>query len=90
MKNGKKEFCHQSLQDTDTIIELLSSIQKGLSSGTLSFNDEDNDINLKPPGLLNLTINASSSSELNVLDLRISWQDRSKEKRKKELKISTD
>jgi amphi-Trp domain-containing protein len=90
MKNEKKEFCHQSLQDRETIIELLSSIQKGLTKGTLSFSDEDNDINLKPPGLLSLTINASSSNELNVLDLRITWQDRSKDKLKKEIKISID
>jgi amphi-Trp domain-containing protein len=90
MKNEKKEFSHQSLQEREAVIELLSSIQKGLTSGTLSFSDDDNDIKLKAPGLLNLTINASSSSELNVLDLRLSWQDRSKDKLKKQLKISVD
>lgn len=90
MKNVDDTFCYESLQDRETIAELLSSLQQGLSNGTLKFSDEDNVITLKPSGLLNLTVKASSSSELNVLDLRISWQSSKPVKNKKKLKISVD
>lgn len=88
MKNDDKDFNHESLQDRDTIVQLLSSLQRGLKKGTLRFSDEDNEIVLKPSGLLNLAIKASSSAELNVIDLRISWQKDRSAKLKKELKVS--
>ena len=88
MKNDDKDFNHESLQDRDTIVQLLSSLQEGLKKGTLRFSDEDNEIVLKPSGLLNLAIKASSSAELNVIDLRISWQKDRSAKLKKELKVS--
>jgi amphi-Trp domain-containing protein len=90
MKNDNKDFRHDSLQDSDTIVDLLSSLQQGLSKGTLSFSDEDNHITLKPSGLLNLTIKASGSDELNVLDVRISWQSDKAGKVKKKIRISVD
>lgn len=90
MKNGANNFRHESLQDRDTIAELIRSLQQGLSKGTLEFSDADSAITLKPSGLLNLVIEASSSSELNVLDLRISWQSDQSGKLKKALRISTD
>ncbi len=90
MKTGNDAFCYESLQDSDTIAELLSSLQQGLSSGTLKFSDDDNVITLKPSGLLNLTIKASKSDELNVLDIRISWQGSKPDKIKSKLKVSVD
>ena len=90
MKNDNNDFRHESLQDRETIVDILSSLQQGLSKGTLKFSDEDNEITLKPSGLLNLKIKASGSNELNVLDLRISWQSNKPNKMKKELKISSD
>jgi len=88
MKNGDNSFCHESLQDRETIVDILSSLQQGLSNGTLKFSDEDNEITLKPSGLLNLTVKASSDSGLNVLDVRISWSSKKPKKLKKELRIS--
>jgi len=90
MKNGNNAFRHQSLQDSESIVKLLSSLQKGLSNGTLKFSDESNAITLKPAGLLNLTVEASSDSGLNVLDVRISWSSNKPNKLKKELKISVE
>ncbi|UCB54687.1 MAG: amphi-Trp domain-containing protein [Thiotrichales bacterium] len=88
MKNGDHDFRHESMQDRETIVELLSSLQQGLEKGTLRFSDEDNEIVLEPSGLLNLAIKASSNAELNVLDVRISWQGSKADKLKKQLKIS--
>ena len=90
MKDGNNTFRHESLQDKETIADLMQSLQQGLSKGTLKFDDADNAITLKPSGLLNLVIEASSSSEINVLDVRISWQDSRSDKLKKELSISSD
>jgi amphi-Trp domain-containing protein len=90
MKNGDNSFCHESLQDRETIADILSSLQQGLNNGTLKFSDEDNEITLKPSGLLKLTVKASSDSDHNVLDLRVSWTSKKPKKLKKELKISVD
>lgn len=90
MKNGNHDFRHESLQGGDTIAELLSSLQQGLIKGQLTFSDDDNTITLKPTGLLNLTIKASADSELNVLDLRITWQDNKTERLNKPVSVSTD
>ena len=90
MKNDKESFRHDSLQDSETIADLLSSLQQGLSKGTLSFSDDDSRITLKPSGLLNLTIKASNSDELNVLDLRISWQGSKADKSGKKIRITLD
>lgn len=90
MKNGDNSFCHESLQDRETIADILSSLQQGLSNGTLKFSDEDNEITLKPSGLLSLTVKASSNSDHNVLDVRVSWTSKKPKKLKKELRISVD
>ena len=90
MKNGDNSFCHESLEDMETIADILSSLQQGLSNGTLKFSDEDNEITLKPSGLLNLTVKASSDSDHNVLDVRVSWTSKKPKKLKKELRISVD
>jgi amphi-Trp domain-containing protein len=89
MKHDNHHFLHESLQDRDTIADILTSLQQGLSTGTLSFSDENNTITLKPSGLLNLTIEASGSGELNVLDVRISWQESKADKRNKRIRITT-
>ena len=90
MKDSDNSFCHESLQDRKTIADILSSLQQGLSNGTLKFSDEDNEITLKPSGLLTLTVKASSDSDHNVLDVRVSWTSKKPKKLKKELKISVD
>ena len=90
MKNGDNSFCHESLQDRETIADILSSLQRGLSNGTLKFSDEDNEITLKPSGLLNLTVKASSDSGHNMLDVRVSWSDKKPKKLKKELRVSVE
>jgi amphi-Trp domain-containing protein len=90
MKNDNNQFRHESLQDRETIADLLSSLQQGLTSGTLKFGDDENKITLKPSGLLNLTITASASGELNMVDVRIAWQSNEPNKIKKELFVSTD
>jgi amphi-Trp domain-containing protein len=90
MKNSGEEFCHESLQDSETIAELLLSLQRGLAKGTLKFSDEDHAITLKPSGLLNLVIRASANNELNFVDIRISWQGDNRDKIKKDIRVSAE
>ena len=90
MKNNNNNFRHESFQDRNTIVDLISSLQQGLSKGQLTFSDEDNTISLEPTGLLYLTIEASAEAELNVLDVRITWQDNRSERLNKPFSVSTD
>ena len=90
MKHENMHFRHQSLQDRDTIAELLLSVQRGLSKGKLSFTDDQNTITLEPSGLLNLTIEASANSELNVLDVRVTWQEHKLDSVSQRITVSTD
>ena len=88
MSNASNKFRHESLQDRETIADLLASLQRGLSKGELTFSDEDNAITLKPEGLLNLVVKAAGGSELNVLELRISWQSDTSKKMNKAIKVT--
>ena len=88
--NAGNKFRHESLQDRETIADLLASLQQGLSKGELTFSDENNAITLKPEGLLSLVIKASGGSELNVLEVRIAWQSGTSKKMNKSLTVTAD
>ncbi len=87
MREPKKSFRHESLQDVETIQDMLNAISKGLSNGKLQFSDEEGSITLHPEGLLNLKLTASEDELRRRLDLRISWQVESDTKKNKNLKI---
>ena len=74
MRDNKKRFKHESLQDTKTIRELLKAITKGIAKGKLSLSDEDDEMIMEPEGLLNLKLSASQEENRNRLAIRISWQ----------------
>lgn len=88
MRDNKKRFKHESLQDTDTIRELLKAITKGIAKGKISFSDEDNEMIMEPQGLLNLKLSASQEENRNRLAIRISWQtEDTKQKPHKPLRV---
>ena len=74
MRDNKKRFKHESLQDTETIRELLKAITKGIAKGKLSLSDEDDEMIMEPEGLLNIKLSASQEENRNRLAIRISWQ----------------
>ena len=74
MRDNKNHFKHESLQDADTIRELLKAITKGIARGKLSFSDDDDEFIMEPQGLLNLKLTASQEENRNRLSIRISWQ----------------
>ena len=88
MRNGKKSFRHQSLQDEKSIQDILKSITSGIARGKITFSDEDEKIVMRPEGLLDLKVTASQEDNRNRFNIRISWQvDDSREKRKKSLSV---
>jgi amphi-Trp domain-containing protein len=88
MRNRKKSFRHQSLQDEKSIQDILKSITSGIAKGKITFSDEDEKIVMRPEGLLDLKITASQEENRNRFNIRISWQvDDSREKKKKSLSV---
>ncbi len=88
MRNGKRSFRHQSLQDEKTIQDILKSIASGLARGKITFSDEDEKIVMRPEGLLDLKLTATQEENRNRFNIRLSWQvDDSREKNKKSLSV---
>ncbi|MEW8341521.1 MAG: amphi-Trp domain-containing protein, partial [Candidatus Thiodiazotropha taylori] len=73
MRQGKKSFRHESLQDCASIERLLKSITQGIGKGSLVLSDDEDEMELKPDGLLQLKVTASQDSEKHRLSLRITW-----------------
>jgi amphi-Trp domain-containing protein len=74
MKSGKRNFRHQSLQDEQSIQDILRAINSGISRGKITFSDEDGKIVLRPEGLLDLKLTATREDNRNRVTIRISWQ----------------
>lgn len=73
MRQYKKSFSHISLQDAKSIQPILKSIVKGIANGEMTFSDEDDEIVLKPDGLLRFKLSASESESRHHLSIKISW-----------------
>ena len=88
MRNRKKSFRHQSLQDEKSIQDILKSITSGIAKGKITFSDEDEKIVMRPEGLLEIKVTASQEDNRKRFNIRISWQvDDSREKKKKSLSV---
>jgi amphi-Trp domain-containing protein len=88
MRNGKKSFRHQSLQDEKSIQDILKAITSGIAKGKITFSDEDEKIVMRPEGLLDLKVTASQEENRNRFNIRISWQVEEKTvNRKKQLSV---
>ena len=87
MRQNKNNFRHESLQDAETIQEILKSITKGIAKGKLSFSDEDGEIVMEHEGLLNLKVTANQDESRHRLNIRITWQAEEKVKQKKPLLV---
>lgn len=88
MRQDKDSFRHESLQDKDTIRDILEALTKGLGKGKLTFTDDNGEIVLRPSGLLNLKVTAGREDSRNRVDIRITWQTEKKTKQKKSLAVN--
>jgi len=90
MRQDKKSFRHESLQDAGSIREFLEAITAGIAQGKLTFSDEDDKIIMCPAGLLHLQLTASQEEDQHRIGIRVSWQVEGKDpKTRKSLRIST-
>jgi amphi-Trp domain-containing protein len=88
MRQSKNSFRHESLQDAETIQDILKSLSKGIAKGKLSFSDEDGEIVMEPEGLLNLKITATQDEGRHRVNIRVTWQAEEEVKRKKPLRLN--
>ena len=88
MRNGKRSFRHQSLQDEKSIQDILKAISSGIAKGKITFSDEDEKIVMRPEGLLELKVTAAQEDNRNRFNIRVSWQvDDDGEKKRKSLTV---
>jgi amphi-Trp domain-containing protein len=88
MRQGKKNFRHESLQDRESIQSLLKAISQGIAKGRLTLSDEDGELVMRPEGLLQMKVSATQDDERHRINLRITWQvEAEKPKRSKKLKV---
>lgn len=91
MKQNKKSFRHESLQDHQSILQILSAVSAGLEKGKLVLSDENDEIVLNPQGLLQLKLSAMQEDNRYSFSLKVSWQtEAEKATQKNILHISTD
>jgi amphi-Trp domain-containing protein len=74
MRQGKKNFRHESLQDRASVQAILKAITQGIAKGRLTLSDDDDEMVLSPDGLLQLKLTATQDSDRHRINLRISWQ----------------
>ena len=75
MAQDKKSFTHLSLQDSDSIQQVLNAITESLSKGSMVFSDEEGEIELNPRGLIRLKVSATKTDSRNRLNIKLSWEE---------------
>jgi len=87
MKDNQR-FKHESLQDSKTISTLLNALTDAISDGKIVMEDGNSSLTMEPEGLLHLKISASKEDDQNRLNIKISWQGKTKVESGKNIKIS--
>ncbi len=88
MKQVKKSFRHESLQDTKTLQTILNAVTKGLAKGKLTFSDEEGEIIFQPEGLMRLKLSASQDGYRQSFNLKVSWELDEDKQKNKTLKVN--
>ena len=89
MRQGKKSFRHESLQDAAAIQDILAAISAGIARGRVTFSDSDDKIVMRPQGLLHMKVTASQEEDRDRISIRVSWQVEDKRgKNRKPLRVS--
>ena len=74
MKQEKKSFRHESLQDAKSIEKILAAISENLGKGKLKFSDEEDEIIFQPEGLMRLKLSAAQDGNEQRFNIKVSWQ----------------
>lgn len=74
MRDEQITFRHESLLEAAAVQDLLKAVGKAVAKGKLSFSDDDGEVVLEPPPLLDVKVTASSDSARHRVTLRLSWR----------------
>jgi len=88
MKQEKKSFRHESLQDAKSIEKILAAISESLGKGKLKFSDEEDEIVFQPEGLMKLKLSAAQDGNEQRFNIKVSWQLDSDELKNKTIKVN--
>lgn len=89
MRQRKIDFRHESLQDVQSIQEILESITSAIGKGRVTFSDDEDRILMEPRGLLHLKLTASQEENRQRINIRITWQtEDTRPVKKKVLKVT--
>ncbi|MBF0265116.1 MAG: amphi-Trp domain-containing protein [Gammaproteobacteria bacterium] len=73
MREDNKTFSHISMQDNESLKEILESIAKSIKKGKMVFSDDEDEIILHPEKLIRFKLKASKSDTKHQVNLKISW-----------------
>ncbi len=89
MSQDKNSFRHESLQDRQSIRNLLQALMDGIDAGELAFSEGKESLTLCPQGLMQVKVTAQREDAYNRVNLRFSWHEQSDTNSKqKNLKIN--
>lgn len=72
---AEEKFVFDSLQDSETIRDFLSSLTDGFEKGSIVLSTNGDEIVLAPAGMLNFMVKAKKKGNENKLSIKISWKD---------------
>ncbi len=74
----EESFEYESLQDPQTIKELINGIIEGFEKGRIVLSSNGSAITMNPSNLLKFSVKAKKKGETSKLELKISWKETSK------------
>ena len=78
MAKDKRQFEHESLEDSRSVVEYLKAVTEGLSNGGVRFRDKEGEFTLQMDGLVDFEIRATRKRNKAQLTLKITSKDRDK------------
>jgi amphi-Trp domain-containing protein len=76
---SEEKFVFDSLQDSETIKDFLSSLTDGFEKGCIKLCTNGDAIELTPSGLLSFTVKAKKKGANNKLSIKVAWKDSAKD-----------
>ncbi len=73
MARSKKNLRHESLQKPAAVSKAIASISRGLAKGRVKLSDGDEEIVLRPKGLLRFKVKAAKEENRREVNIRINW-----------------
>lgn len=80
---SEESFVFDSLQDSESIKDFLSSLTDGFERGTITLSTNGDTIELTPHGLLSFMVKAKRKGSANKLSIKVAWKDSHKDKKTK-------